>query len=381
MMFRVIGCAILYLILVSPSFALEPISPRIVNGKPTTLMQFPSFVSLYYDRIEYDGRFSPVSFCGGTLLDDRHVLTAAHCLFDGRGQLDIAWLLFTVAGQFDNESDFPHSNIKTVRAEAVFYHPNYQDSSNALWANDIGIIRLERELNGQGFVQRPKDQKYRFGFNGVDDENNGFRFETVGHGNTRSGRKEDDRLLFTTMFYVSNARCQLDITPFGLTLNIHHLCFKGDGINPETELSNGTCQGDSGGPIFWNNAGHLIQVGITSFGPSECGSGFQRSKVTSVFTEIYGYREWIDGVLAGTIDANLLLTEEDRLAYVDDGVIISTEPPEPEPESADTAAVVNTGAGGSWSWLWSVLLLAYAYLRRSNYIIHTFDEDYIRYND
>ncbi|XAG85938.1 trypsin-like serine protease [bacterium 19MO03SA05] len=357
-----IQMVILCLTLLMSPMVFADLTSRIVNGKPTTITTYPSFVSLFYDRIEYDRRYSPASFCGGTLLDDRHVLTAAHCLFDGRGSLDIPWLLFTVATQVDNESDFPNGNITTVRGEAFFYHPNYDDSVNSLWANDIAIIRLERGLNGQGFVNRPTGQAYRLGFNGRDDDDNDGIFEAVGHGNTRSGFDEDDRLLFTTMQYVSNARCQLDITPFALALNPHHLCFKGDGINPDSRLANGTCQGDSGGPIYWNNAGHLVQVGITSFGPAECGVGFPQSQVTSVFTEIYGYRQWIDQVLNGQLTANYIVTEEARLAFLAGSGNSSVSP---APIAADSGSIAspNASGGGAIDGFISAVLLLLGYAR------------------
>ena len=345
--------AILCLMLLMSSMAYSAISSRIVNGKPTTITTYPSFVSLFYDRIDYDGVYGAASFCGGTLLDDRHVLTAAHCLFDGQGALDISWLLFTVATQVDNESDFPNGNITAVRGEAFFYHPDYNDSVHSLWAHDIAIIRLERELNGQGFIHRPKNQEYRQGFNGSDDENNDILFETVGHGNTRTWVKDDDRLLFTTMQYVPNARCQSDITPLGLTLHPHHLCFKGESINPDTNLANAVCQGDSGGPIYWNDAGHLVQVGITSFGTSECGVGLPSSQVTSVFTEVYGYREWIDQVLNGQLMANYLVTEEARLAFFSENNY----------PSVGYAEASNASGGGVINGLISPLLLLLGYAR------------------
>lgn len=44
---------------------------RIVGGKPTDPNEFPWMV-----RLSYFNRF----YCGGTLINDRYVLTAAHCV-------------------------------------------------------------------------------------------------------------------------------------------------------------------------------------------------------------------------------------------------------------------------------------------------------------
>jgi len=44
---------------------------RIVGGEPTDMNEFPWMV-----RLSYFNRF----YCGGMLINDRYVLTAAHCV-------------------------------------------------------------------------------------------------------------------------------------------------------------------------------------------------------------------------------------------------------------------------------------------------------------
>jgi secreted trypsin-like serine protease len=44
---------------------------RIVGGKPTEMNEFP-----WMARLSYFNRF----YCGGMLINDRYVLTAAHCV-------------------------------------------------------------------------------------------------------------------------------------------------------------------------------------------------------------------------------------------------------------------------------------------------------------
>ena len=48
---------------------------RIINGQETLQNEYPSIVSI---------RFYSSHLCGGTLLDNTTVLTAAHCLFNRR---------------------------------------------------------------------------------------------------------------------------------------------------------------------------------------------------------------------------------------------------------------------------------------------------------
>lgn len=56
--------------------------PRIIGGTLATLGEFPGSVSLQTRQ--------GFHFCGGTLIDMQHVLTAAHCMTDDRGRVKTA---------------------------------------------------------------------------------------------------------------------------------------------------------------------------------------------------------------------------------------------------------------------------------------------------
>lgn len=53
--------------------------PRIVNGTAAYLGEFPGTVSIQNRQGAH--------FCGGTIVDTRHIVTAAHCVTNSRGQL------------------------------------------------------------------------------------------------------------------------------------------------------------------------------------------------------------------------------------------------------------------------------------------------------
>ena len=73
--------------------AVEPtpdagVTPYIVNGSNASVSDFPSMASLFIDRIDYDGVYSTGAYCGATILDPTHILTAAHCIYGNEeGQL------------------------------------------------------------------------------------------------------------------------------------------------------------------------------------------------------------------------------------------------------------------------------------------------------
>ncbi|UPR37063.1 trypsin-like serine protease [Vibrio cyclitrophicus] len=299
------------------------VTPYIVNGSDASVAEFPSMASLFIDRIDYDGVYSTSPYCGATILDPTHILTAAHCIYGNEeGQL------FTVVvPQLEDSSQFPNGNIQKSRVYEVYYRSDYSNSLSDLLRNDVAILKLESALNVDSIndvVKRPSNADYRIGVN---------NFVAVGHGDTRSGFDGTTLLQKASLNYVNNATCTTAFID-GSALTDNQICFNGD-YSVFTGLYNGTCQGDSGGPVYWRDGADYRQVGITSFGPDTCGG---RPTVTSVFTEIYDYEAWIDSVIAGNETANFVSTDAKRTAYVN--------------------ARTSSGSGGSVSFgLLGVLML------------------------
>lgn len=78
---------------------------------------------------------------------------------------------------------------------------------------------------------------------------------------------------------LSNEDCK-SIEHYDLVIQPTHLCISG----VSNDVKVGTCNGDSGGPL----AVHGVQVGLVSFGYSDCEAG-----KPSVFTRLSKYRDWI----------------------------------------------------------------------------------------
>ncbi|MEZ9041095.1 MULTISPECIES: trypsin-like serine protease [unclassified Vibrio] len=280
------------------------VTPYIVNGSDASVTEFPSMASLFIDRIDYDGVYSTGPYCGATILDPTHILTAAHCIYGNEeGQL------FTVVvPQIENTSQFPNGNIQKARVSEVYYRSDYSNALSDLLRNDVAILKLESALNIDSIndvVKRPSSDGYR---------SSSEAFTAVGHGDTRTGFDGTTLLQKANLNYVDNATCKT-VFAAGNELTENQICFVGDVAT--SGLYGGTCQGDSGGPVYWKDGSVYRQVGITSFGPETCGGS---SRVTSVFTEIYDYRDWITDVTGGVIDSSetvqISATEAKRTAYV-----------------------------------------------------------------
>ncbi len=297
------------------SFASQDISTCIYNGTTTSSTAWPSIATLFYDAITYNGVYG--QYCGATILDEQHVLTAAHCLYEN-GNLNEDYMTFTtIALQMTSDNQFTAGAVETVRAEEFYVHPDYIDSatsSSVPWPNDIAVIKLADTINvsATDYVTRAVPSEatsYR-----IDNES----FIAVGYGRTENGGAGD--LLETDLNYEPAASCDLRVGD-------SQICTKG-AYDSSTAVRNSTCSGDSGGPLYWHNGTQFVQVGITSYGWGDCYVSY--SDATSAFTEVADYQVWIDSVVAGSEVPVFSVRAEDRDAAIPEG------PSKPENDDTET---------------------------------------------
>ncbi|MFA0086555.1 trypsin-like serine protease [Vibrio sp. 10N.261.51.F12] len=313
------------------------IAPAIVNGENANAADYPSFVGLYIDSSEYDGRYSGGAYCGGTLLDTEHVLTAAHCI---EGDL-AAGLFTTVLTMLDNENDFRNADKR--RVVEVYIHPSFSNNITALLPNDVAVLKLETSTSSGDAATLASSESYR-----VTSET----FTAVGHGNIRSNVEGTAILQRANLVYVSNAVCRANFRNGG-NLTDKQVCFSG-ALSSSTGLKAGTCQGDSGGPIYWDNNGTQTQVGITSFGPATCGDA--SSAVTAAYTEVSDYRAWIKSVQDGLESPRYQSDDQARRDYIaQNGRVVYT--------GGTFASGGDSGGGGFLGSIWLIILIGLTIVR------------------
>jgi secreted trypsin-like serine protease len=236
-----------------------PMADRIVGGHEAQENQWPWQVALFIDD---------AWFCGGALISENYVLTAAHCA-DGASYFDI------MAGAHNvRASSEPH------RVEITSYngwtHPEW---NTADLSNDLALIELPSPIDFNDYIKPsciPSKGDTADVSELVTCTGWGKPSDSAG-GISPVLRMVEDRPI------ISNAECNAVYGIVGSKV----VCI-------DTTGGKGTCNGDSGGPLNMKaevtKAGQQWkQVGIVSFGASAgCEVGYPAG-----FTRVESYLEWI----------------------------------------------------------------------------------------
>jgi trypsin len=231
---------------------------RIVGGEPTTIQEHPWQVAL---NVTIGGE---IYLCGGSIVADRWVLTAAHCFNPATKAGEVK----AKAGATNYVTEGAWSD-----AEKVIIHEAYDSKT---YENDIALVRLRATPNGK--VIPLVNSKLEIPA--------GQPLEVTGWGATSEGGDLAIRLLKASVPYVDNATCNAPEAYNG-RIKAGMLCagYHGGGTD--------SCQGDSGGPLVWKTANGPVLAGVVSFG-----EGCARKLKYGIYTRVANYADWIGRVVA-----------------------------------------------------------------------------------
>lgn len=244
---------------IDPNLKID-LDPRIVNGQSSTRGQFPYYALLFINTAQ--GRGS----CGGNLISNRWILTAAHCV-DGGDSFEVHLGALHVG-------NLTEPGRVIVQTRTAFKHPLYV--RQVVW-NDIALIRLNEPVTFSDTIQPVRPPTYEFLPINTPLTAIGFGLQNT------SATTLAPILQHATLNVLSHLEC-LRTFPF-LFLRRTVICTRGQQLES-------TCNGDSGGPLVIfdaENPNNATLIGLTSFGSSEgCHLGHP-----SAFTRVYSYLRWI----------------------------------------------------------------------------------------
>jgi len=257
---------------------------RILGGEVTKIDEFPWMALIEYSKPNNRRGFH----CGGVLISDRYVLTAAHCAV-GKDLKQLRWNLASVRlGEWDTNSDEDCDRGDCseppidVAVEEVIPHESYNPNSKAQ-ENDIALLRLSQPVTYTDFIKPiclPSSESLR------NKNYEGINLEVAGWGKTENVSFSNFKLKVKVPG-VTNERCNTVYSRHSVTLGAGQLCAGG------TKGAD-SCRGDSGGPLMTVDISNPSRpywycAGIVSFGPSPCGmEGWP-----GVYTRVSAYTDWI----------------------------------------------------------------------------------------
>ncbi|KAL3886435.1 hypothetical protein ACJMK2_026427 [Sinanodonta woodiana] len=232
---------------------------KIVGGTVATHGEYPWQVALMYNGF---------LVCGGTLIGDRWVATAAHCFEDA-----MTASYWTVGVGLQDRRQIYSTNIYHVTN--IFVHESYVHDTEH---NDIALIRLSKPVDLSNRYTRaaclpPRNANYE------------SQVCTVsGWGATyydKDGKAPTTQVLYSVdLQVISNNLC---LYYLGNVIYDSNIC-----AGATASGGRDTCQGDSGGPMVCKMNGVWELAGIVSWGYG-CGDRYK----PGVYTRVSSYLDWI----------------------------------------------------------------------------------------
>jgi secreted trypsin-like serine protease len=257
----------------------------IIGGTEATPGEYPWQVQLRIPGYAH--------WCGGSIIDDDWVVTAAHCVA-GKTAAD-----FTVRAGLHRRTA-PDGNVQVRTVSRIVSHPSYNPSTIE---NDVALLQLASPLT---YTPRVQPIALRTTGSAV-----GTVAPVSGWGQTAPGSASADPLQETFLPVQSTATCNAAGT-LPLLVRPGMLCAGYVGGE------HGGCHGDSGGPLVAQRnvfSGGWELIGIVSWGVGGSCSSY------TVFTRVATFAAWIAAQtgpveIYGDVDGSGCVDSADEAAII-----------------------------------------------------------------
>ncbi|XP_023030840.2 venom serine protease isoform X2 [Drosophila willistoni] len=203
---------------------------RIGNGRNASKNEFPFLVA-----IQEIGSYIKI-FCGGSIVSNRHIVTAAHCT----KRQPLANNLMALVGAHDLNAKSKY--VRKHSISLIINHPNYVEDYNDIallltrtsmeWSWGVAPVCLPFLDTENSFVEHP--------------------VEIAGWGSVKFGGPTSDTLLKANLFVLENDRCNIY---YNNTIEDNQLC-----TTDRSEQGMDSLQMDSGGPVILRQRDRMFLV-------------------------------------------------------------------------------------------------------------------------
>jgi len=237
----------------------KPSQLKIIGGENASIEDFPWQV--YFRTGNY--------MCGGSIIGEDWIITAAHCIFDDNGDTIPESKMYVRVG---TATPYISTTGKIYYIDQAIVHEEYNADQIV---NDIALLKLKEPIDFENATAIELVSSLDVAKGATDP---GVISTVTGWGKSNVNPDEFPEILQKVDLPIVSNETAMEVWNFYI---------------PETELTAGyrsgnkdACNGDSGGPLVVETDNGLKLAGIVSWGSTLCNT-------YGAYTRISSYEEWI----------------------------------------------------------------------------------------